>query len=89
LVGEWQIAHVYSVLKMPAPAQLHARLSLALAIENGIGGFYLGSAHEGLARALRFTDAVEAQRHAQAAREILATLTDAEEIAVLKEDLEK
>ena len=88
LVGEWQIARAYCELKMADPAQLHARLALVLAEQNGITGFFLGSAHEGMARALNLTDPAAARGHLQKAREILATLTDAEDVEVLKNDLE-
>lgn len=87
LVGEWQISRAYCELKMAAPAQLHARQALVLAEENGITGFYLGSAYEGLARVLNLTDPIAAKTHADKARAILATLTDAEDIEVLKNDL--
>ncbi len=49
--GEWQVSRAYSVLKMGAPALLHANRSLALCQTHGIGDFDLAFAHEAVARA--------------------------------------
>src|SRR5579862_2403302 len=70
-VGEWQIARVYSMLKMKEAAVYHARRCLALIEGAGITGFFLGSAHEGLARALRVAGDQSAEKHLAAARKIL------------------
>ncbi len=50
-VGEWQISHVYAVLRRPEPALFHAKESLRLCRENGIRDFPLAYAYEALARA--------------------------------------
>lgn len=86
-VGEWQIARVYSVLGMAAPAQYHARRCLELAQKAGITGFFLGSAHEGMARALRVGKDPRAQEHLDEARRILKDLTDPDDIKTLEADL--
>ena len=49
--GEWQISRVYSVLKRAEPAQYHARRSLEICQENGIGDFDMAFAYEAMARA--------------------------------------
>jgi hypothetical protein len=49
--GEWQISRVYSVLKRAEPALYHARRSLEICQENGIGDFDMAFAYEALARA--------------------------------------
>lgn len=49
--GEWQISRVYSVLKRAESALYHARRSLEICQENGIGDFDLAFAYESLARA--------------------------------------
>jgi uncharacterized protein YciI len=50
--GEWQIAHVYTILNRPEPALYHARLCLDLCRAHRLGDFDLAFTYEGLARAL-------------------------------------
>lgn len=49
--GEWQISRVYSVLKRPEIAQLHAQRYLDLCEEHSLGDFDYSYAYEALARA--------------------------------------
>lgn len=49
-VGEWQVSHVYAVLKRPEPATYHARRSLEICRAHRIGDFPLAFAYEALAR---------------------------------------
>ena len=51
VIGEWQVSHVYAVLKRPEPSAYHARRCLALCREHGVRGFPLAFAYEALARA--------------------------------------
>jgi hypothetical protein len=50
-VGEWQLSRVYAVLGRAEPALHHARRSLAVCEEHGVGDFALAYAYEALARA--------------------------------------
>ncbi len=50
-VGEWQCSRVYAVLGRAEPAMHHARSSLAICEESGIGDWVLAAAYEALARA--------------------------------------
>ncbi len=50
-IGEWQISHVYAVLKRAEPAAYHADRCLAICRESRIGDFPLAFAYEALARA--------------------------------------
>ena len=50
-IGEWQVSHVYAVLRRPEPALYHGRESLRICREHGIGDFPLAYAYEALARA--------------------------------------
>ncbi len=50
-IGEWQVSHVYAVLRRAEPASYHARESLRICREHRIGGFPLAYAYEALARA--------------------------------------
>lgn len=86
-VGEWQIARVYSVLKITESAIYHARRCLEITQGIGIAGFYLGSAHEGMARALSLAHDPQAQKHFAAARAVLKELSDPEDAKVLEADL--
>jgi hypothetical protein len=49
--GEWQLSRVYAVLGRAEPALHHARRSLEICEEHGIGDFDLAFAYEALARA--------------------------------------
>lgn len=49
--GEWQVSHVYAILKMPDAALYHARRYLEICEESGIGDWDIAFAHEALARA--------------------------------------
>ncbi len=50
-IGEWQVSHVYAVLKRPEPAAYHGQRCLAVCRAHRIGGFPLAFAYEALARA--------------------------------------
>jgi hypothetical protein len=49
--GEWQVSHVYAILKFGQPALLHGKLSLDLCLANDIGGIDLIFGYEAVARA--------------------------------------
>jgi len=51
--GEWQVSHVYSLLGEGRLALLHGAYSLALCLDNGIGGFDLAFGYEAVARAYK------------------------------------
>ncbi len=87
-VGEWQIGRVHATLNQPQSALRHARRSLEIIEENGISGFYRGSAYEGVARAYSVAgDPSEARRYIQLARQEGEKITDSEEKAVLLDQL--
>ncbi|HYM40365.1 MAG TPA: hypothetical protein VEY12_09555 [Thermoplasmata archaeon] len=50
-IGEWQVSHVYAVLRRAEPSWYHAKRSLDLCRRHRIGGFPLAFAYEALARA--------------------------------------
>jgi len=50
-IGEWQISHVYALLRRPEPALYHAQRSLEICEDGGIDDFPLAYAYEALARA--------------------------------------
>ncbi|MEW6307222.1 MAG: tetratricopeptide repeat protein, partial [Verrucomicrobiota bacterium] len=88
-VGEWQIARVYSVLGRAEAAMHHAQRAVEIAEKNQFKGFHLGSAYEGLARALWVSgDRSSAREYLAKARQIAEKLTDEEDRKVLLEDIE-
>jgi len=50
-IGEWQISHVYAVVRRPEPSLHHAERSLEICKAQGVGDFPLAYAYEALARA--------------------------------------
>jgi hypothetical protein len=86
-IGEWQIARVYSILRFPQSAVYHATLCLAITEQNGMRGFLMGCAHEGMARALALTDKQTAAVHYRKAVEILSSIDDPEDAEILRSDL--
>lgn len=88
LIGEWQIARVYSVLSRGEMALYHARRCLAIAEANQTTGFFLGAAYEAMARALAVSgEHDEAWKFVAKAKEVLAALTDPEEKEILEKDI--
>jgi hypothetical protein len=53
--GDWLIAHVYTILESKEPALHYANLCLNFTKKYHIGGFDLGFAYEGVARAYALT----------------------------------
>ena len=86
-IGEWQVARVYSTLRFPQPALYHATKCLAIAEHDGMKGFLMGCAHEGMARALSLTDKETAAVHYKKAVEILPFIDDPEDAEILRSDL--
>jgi hypothetical protein len=87
-IGEWQIARVYSVLRRPEPALHHARRCLGITEQAGLTGFQLGSAHEGMARALAVAGERDLEKsHRDRAAAICRELSDPGERATLEADL--
>jgi hypothetical protein len=50
-IGEWQISHVYAILRRPEPSLYHAQRSLEICEAEEVGDFPLAYAYEALARA--------------------------------------
>jgi hypothetical protein len=87
-IGEWQVARVHAVLGQGEAALRHARAALDLAESGALGAFLAGSAHEGMARALRVAGRrEEATAHRQAAMDWLARVSDDQDRQVLLADL--
>jgi hypothetical protein len=88
--GEWMCSRVYAELGRPEPALYHAYRALALveAGGEGIADWDHPAALEALARAhLAAGDAASAAATAAAARSALAGVSDADDRAVVEQDL--
>lgn len=87
-VGDWQCSRVYAVLGRSEPALHHARASLAICEEAGLGDWVLAAAYEALARASAVAgdDAGKAQSLAMA-RKAVAAIADPEDREVIEADL--
>jgi hypothetical protein len=87
-IGYWQVSRVFAVLNRPDEARRYGELSLAAAHQGNSGPFYLGYAHEALARAeaLSGRDAPKAAHLAEATR-LAGLVTDEESRKWLLDDL--
>lgn len=87
--GDWQVAHVASLLGFADLARTFALRNLALAEEHSWDGWQLASAHEGMARALAAAGDPEGrERHVALARAALEREPDAEEREVINAQLD-
>jgi|HubBroStandDraft_2_1064218.scaffolds.fasta_scaffold631772_1 hypothetical protein len=89
VVGDWQIAHVASLLGLAPLALRFARAALDRAVEQGFEGWRLASCHEGMARAhAAFGNEPERDRHIKTARRLLDKVDDVEERRLVESQLE-
>jgi hypothetical protein len=89
VVGDWQVAHVASLLGYGSLALRFARAALDRAVEQGFEGWRLASCHEGMARAHACSgDDAERDRHIRAARRLLDEVADPEERGLVESQLE-
>jgi hypothetical protein len=85
-IGHWQVSRVYALAGQGENAMRHARQSLEFA--QGSPPFYVGAAHEAVARAATVLDDRETMRHhLSEARRCAAEVTDAAEREDLEQDL--
>ncbi len=87
-IGEWQVSHVYAVLRRPEPATYHARRCLAVCREHRIGDFPLAFAYEALARASAVArKSRDRDRFIRQARAAAAGIDDEEDRNLVLSDL--
>lgn len=85
-VGHWQVARVYALVGQGEIGILHAKRSLELAA--GAEAFYIGSAHEAVARnAAVLNDDATFRFHLAQARTCAESVNDLEDRSVLEKDL--
>jgi len=76
-IGDWQVAHVLSLLGSGELALSFARSALAVVEEHGWTDFTLASAHEGMARAYAaMGDSAHRDAHAELCRKAMETLPE-------------
>ena len=86
--GDWQVAHVASLLGFGDVARFFAGRNLDVAESSGWDGWRLASAHEGMARAMAASgDAEGRARHLDEARSALAREPDEEDKRVIGEQI--
>jgi hypothetical protein len=86
-VGYWQLSRVYALAGMTEQARRYGELCLRVSHDQA--PFYLGYAHEALARAAMLAgDEEAAQIHLTAARRQLEAVLDDEERKLLQNDLD-
>lgn len=86
--GDWQVAHVASLLGNAGLATMFAQRNLATAIAERWDGWRLASAHEGMARACATAgDAEGRQLHLAKARDALRLEDDADSREVIERQL--
>jgi hypothetical protein len=89
VVGDWQIAHIASLLGYAPMALAFARSALDRAVEQGFEGWRLASCHEGMARAHACSgNDSERDRHVKTARALLDNVDDAGERSLVEAQLE-
>jgi hypothetical protein len=88
LRGDWQIAHVYTLLDVPERARHYAQLCLQQCQENHIGDFDLAYAYEGMARARACAgQAAEAQQYYRLAEQAGTQIAEEEDRQMFENDL--
>lgn len=86
-IGYWQLSRVYALLGRAEDATLYGEKSLLHSVAEA--PFYIGYAHEALARAAMVGgDSQRMNQHLREAREFASQVSDPEERAVLEKDLE-
>lgn len=87
-ISDWQVSRVWAVLGDAARATAHGELSLELAEQNELGPFYVGYAHEALARAAALAgDDDESRRHLAEAEELSLDISKTDDAELLRADL--
>ncbi|MCJ7513664.1 MAG: hypothetical protein MUO23_11920 [Anaerolineales bacterium] len=86
-LGTWQVSRALALARQAEGARLFAQKSLELSQSEG--PFYLGYAHEALARAAFVSgDPAQARKELEQARRLLDQVIDAEEREGLEKDLD-
>lgn len=89
-VSDWQISRVAAVLGYPDLAEEYGKRSLHVASLAGLAPFYVGYAHEALARAARMAgNRDDVTEQLDAAHEMLAQVEDSGERDLLAADLKE
>ena len=86
--GDWQIAHVYTLLQQPQAAMHYAQRCLDQCLANSIGDFDLAYAYEGVARAYACAGHVaETQQYRRLAEQAGGQIAEEEDRQLFQKDL--
>lgn len=89
-IGDWQVSRVFAVLGYAELARRFGERSLATAMDNDLGPFVTGFAHEAIARAAADVDDIATfEEHLALARSFVDRIEDAEERDALAADLDQ
>jgi hypothetical protein len=87
-VSDWQMSRVCVVLGDAPRAAIYGQLSLEVAERNHLGPFYVGYAHEALARAAALAgDEETSRRHLAEAEELSLDISKTDDAELLRADL--
>ena len=87
-VAHWMLSRIYAVLGDASPAQEHGEACLRFAESGDSPPFYVGCAHEALARAAVVRgDRTEAEAQLTRAHSLAETIEDADDRKLLLDDL--
>lgn len=88
-IADWRVARVSVSLGYPEMAKQFAQQSLSTATDYGLPVYFIGYAHEAMARAARMVgDQVSAAEHLKAARALLDQIDDSADRDRLETDLD-
>jgi hypothetical protein len=89
-IADWQVSRVFAVLGYADLARRFGERSLAVAIDNDLGPFVTGFAHEAIVRAAADVDDLATfEEHLSLARRSLEQIEDLEERDALAADLDQ
>jgi hypothetical protein len=89
-IADWQVSRVFAVLGYADLGRRFGERSLAVALDNDLGPFVTGFAHEAIARAAAEVDDLATfEEHLTLARAALAAIEDPEESEALRADLDQ
>lgn len=87
-IADWQVSRVLAVMGYADLSRRFGERSLEVALENDLGPFVTGFAHEAIARAAAEVDDIETfTEHFEVARSLLPDIEDSEDREILEADL--
>lgn len=89
-IGAWILSRVYALVGEINNARKYAEMSLDAAKNGNIGAYFIGYAHEAIARAAMISGDESSKRaHVKEARKLAATIKDDNDRGFLEKDLDE